>query len=72
MWSYYDGWSPLLMGGMMLFFWGGVIVLVVFAIRALSGPRHSGDQALETLRRRLAAGEISPEDFERTRKILQG
>jgi uncharacterized membrane protein len=54
----------------MVLFWGGVILLGVWAIRGFSGPRQTGDSAMETLRRRLAAGEISPEDFEKTRKAL--
>jgi putative membrane protein len=72
MWNYYDGWSWLWMGGMMLLLWGGVIALVIWAIRAYSGPTQTGDIALETLRRRLAAGEISQEEFEKTKTVLQG
>jgi putative membrane protein len=71
MWNYYDGWSWLLMVGLMLLFWGGLIALVIWGIRAFSGRRQTGDEALETLRRRLAAGEISQEDFEATKKVLQ-
>lgn len=72
MWGYYDGWNWLWMGGMMLLFWGGVIALVIWGVRSLSGPRHSGDPAVETLRRRLAAGEISQDEFDKTKRILQG
>ena len=58
---------------MMLLFWGGLIVLVVWAVRGFSGRRPAGaDSALDILRRRLAAGEISPEDYEQARKALQG
>lgn len=71
MWGYADGWSWLWMGGMMILFWGGVIALAVVFFRAMSGPR-GGDQALDLLRRRLAAGEISQEEFEKIRKTLQG
>lgn len=71
MWGYYDGWSWLWMAVMMIVFWGGIIALGVFAIRALTWPR-GGDQALDVLRRRLASGEISQEEFEKTRKALQG
>jgi uncharacterized membrane protein len=52
-------------------FWGAVIAVVVFAIRAMSGPRGRDDAALEILRRRLAAGEISPDDYEKARRLLQ-
>jgi len=72
MWGYADGSSWLWMVPMMLLFWGGVIALVIFAVRAFSGPRSTGDPAIETLRRRLAAGEISQEDFDKTKRILQG
>ena len=54
----------------MLLLWGGITALAVWGIRALSGPKVPGDTAMETLRRRLAAGEISPEDFEKTKKAL--
>jgi uncharacterized membrane protein len=59
------------MAGMMVLFWGGIIVLAVVAIRAFTGPK-SNDQALDVLRRRLAGGEITSEEFEKTRKALQG
>jgi uncharacterized membrane protein len=65
-----DGWSWLWMGGMMILFWGGLIVLGVWAIRAINGPRATADTALELLRKRLAAGEISAEEFEKTKKAL--
>ncbi|HZU15144.1 MAG TPA: SHOCT domain-containing protein [Candidatus Dormibacteraeota bacterium] len=68
---YYDGWSWLWMAAMVVLFWGGIVALIVFAVRALTGPK-AGDQALDVLRRRLAKGEISQEEFERTRRLLQG
>lgn len=70
-WGYHDGWSWLLMGAMMVLFWGGLAALIVFVVRAITGPRGD-DQALDALRRRLASGEISQEEFEKTRKVLQG
>ena len=69
--GYYDGWNALWMGGMMLLFWGGVIALVFFAVRAF-GSGKASDPAMDTLRRRLASGEINQEDFDKTRKALQG
>jgi putative membrane protein len=70
-WGYYDGWSWLLMAAMMLLFWGGVAALIVFVVRAITGPK-GGDQALDVLRQRLAGGEITQEEFEKTRRVLQG
>jgi putative membrane protein len=71
MWGY-DGLNWLWMAPMMVLIWGGVIALVVWGLRAFSGPRSSGGSAIETLRRRLAAGEISQDEFDKTKRILQG
>jgi putative membrane protein len=68
------GWGMML-GGilMMLLFWAGIFALAVVLIRSLPSSRtETPDTALETLRRRLAAGEITSEEFERLRKVLQG
>jgi len=72
MWGYYDGWNWFWMGGIVLMFGVGVIAVVIWAARTFSGPGRPGDPAIETLRRRLASGEISPEDFDKTRRILLG
>jgi len=72
MWGYNDGWQWLWMGGMMLVFWGGLIALVIWGLRAFARTRSTGDSAMETLRKRLAAGEISQEDFDKTKRVLQG
>ncbi len=71
MWGYYDGWSMVWMAAMMILFWGGVIALVAYGIRAFASGK-GGDPAMDTLRRRLASGDISQEDFDKTRKALQG
>ncbi len=72
MWPYYDGTGWIWLTVMMVVFWGGVIAVAIWAIRSFSGPRHGpGDDAMQTLRRRLASGEITQEEFERTRKLLQ-
>ena len=73
-WGTGGGWEMWIFGIlMMLLFWGGIAALVFFVVRALGGSRatHS-DSAMDTLRRRLAAGEITQEDFERIRKVIQG
>lgn len=71
-WGSGYGWGMMLGGSlMMLLFWGGLALLIVLLVRGFGGTRQA-DNASETLRRRLAAGEITPEDYERTRKMLQG
>ena len=72
MWGYFDGWNWILMGSMMLLVWGSVIALVIWGVRSFSGPRQRGDPAVEVLRRRLATGEISQDEFDKTKRILQG
>jgi putative membrane protein len=55
---------------MMLLFWGVLAVLIVWLVRRFSGPSIGPDTAQEVLKRRFAAGEISPEDYEKTRHAL--
>jgi putative membrane protein len=58
---------------MMVLFWGGLVLLVVWAIRAFGGRREGGsDNAVEVLKRRFAAGEITQDEFAKTRRVLEG
>lgn len=79
-----DGWGQMGWGGwigmtLMLIFWIAVVALIITAImRAGSrppalpeqGPTRP-DQSLTILRERLARGEITPDEYERTRQILE-
>lgn len=80
--SYYhghmDGWAMGLFGlGMMVFFWGGLAVLIVLAVRWLGdqnggfNPKRRTDP-LDILKERLARGEVDLEDYEARRKHLEG
>jgi putative membrane protein len=83
-WGHYDvGWGWMFFGGlMMLAFWGGLIVLVLFAVRAFfgSGPTSSPgesdsvpprqNRALDILKERYARGEISKVEYEQLREDL--
>lgn len=70
------GFTP--MGGigmslLMLSFWGLIIVLVVWGVRALAGGSSAGTNAraaLELLRERYARGEIDDREFEEKRRAL--
>lgn len=72
------GWGMGLLGGLgMLLFWGLIIGLVIWAIVALTrlsqaGPSRSSaaESALDILRRRLAAGEITPQEYDELRRKL--
>jgi putative membrane protein len=67
------GWWILMALGMVLF-WGLVVLGIVLVVRELT--RGRGGQAGETdamalLARRLAAGEISPEEYRERRAVLR-
>ena len=73
------GWGGWLVGGLvMLLFWGGLIALVVFTIRALAGANQnkstkapSGETALDILKRRYAQGEIDKAKYEAIRRDIE-
>ena len=72
------GWGGWIIGGlMMLLFWGGLIALLFFAIRALSssqkqtGNTASGETALDILKRRYAQGEIDKTEYESMRRDIE-
>lgn len=72
MWFGPGGWWMALW---MLLFWSGVIVLVVWAVRAATdGSRRGedGNRAIHILEERYARGEIDREEFEQRRSTLEG
>lgn len=69
MWNYGgDTWSWLWMTGAVIVFLIGIFFVVAWAARRSGATPH--DTSMDVLRRRLAAGEITPEEFEKTRKAL--
>jgi putative membrane protein len=73
-WGSGYGWGMALFGVVVMFvFWGGIALAIVYLVRSLDGSRPTQrDIAIDTLRRRLAEGDISSEEFERISKVLQG
>lgn len=64
------GWTIGLDGWLWMAAWALVIVvLVILVIRQPS--RSSRDEPLDILRARLARGEITPEEFEQARRLLE-
>ena len=62
---------------MMIAFWGGLILVVVLAIRWLSGSApHKRDEpvrrdrALDILKERFARGEIDKDEYEERKRLL--
>lgn len=77
MMGYFNGWNGWGMMGwyggiMMLLFWVAVVALAVWLVRALlpTERRDGRDPALDTLRQRYAAGEISAAEYEQARQAL--
>jgi putative membrane protein len=63
---------------MMILFWGGLILLIVLAVRYLGhgsaggGERLTGAKTLQILEERFARGEIDKEEFEQRKRALSG
>jgi uncharacterized membrane protein len=64
-------WLGLLWLVIFLLFWGCLLALLIWAVRSTAGTRHTHDTPSEVLRRRLAAGEISEEEYERIQSVLR-
>jgi putative membrane protein len=72
MMGYYGPWMWLLGTLTMLLFWGALIVLIVWAVRQFTpGQRPPAGDPMTILRRRLAAGEITQEQFDQIRRTLE-
>jgi uncharacterized membrane protein len=70
MWGY-NAVDALWMLPVMFLVWGLVIAAIAVVVRALAPARQHGDEAMQILRRRLATGEITQDEYERSRKVLQ-
>lgn len=71
------GWGlAMALGGLaMLAFWGAAIVASILVVRALTGagrsPTPPQDLALDSLKRRYAAGELTREQYDEMRRVLE-
>lgn len=74
-----NGWWGIGMGLFWLLILAGLVILVIWALRALSAspgpplpppPAAAVDEPMMILRRRLANGDITPEEYEARRKAL--
>jgi putative membrane protein len=70
MWGWGVGWWWLVMPIGMGIFWGGVIALIIWAIRRFTEGRGGGGNAVEIARSRYARGDISREEFDQIRRDL--
>ena len=73
-----SGYGHAMFGPFMWLFWLVLLVVVIIALRVLSGGAARGDgpgakqTPLELLEERYARGEIDEEEFERRRRTLRG
>jgi putative membrane protein len=75
MWYYggagWVGWLGMALS--MIVFWGAIILLVVWAVRSSSHPAEPrSSTALNILQERLAKGEITPEEYNQRKLLIQG
>ena len=71
MWPYYvNGMNWLVATVMMVVFWTAVIFAIGALIRTLWTKSDGRDEAMATLRHRLATGEITPDEFESRKRVL--
>ena len=64
------GWTMGFEGWLWMAAWAAVLVVVVWLL-VREPHRSTPDDALETLRARLARGEISSDEFEKARRLLE-
>ena len=72
MWMGYNALSWIWMIPMMVIVWGVAIAVAVVAIDAAYARRSNRDAPMEKLRHRLAAGEISRDEFEHIKQLIGG
>ncbi len=65
------GWWMIFGVLFMILFWGGIIALIVWGIKRLSGHGNGGNPTpLEIAKLRYARGEITKEQFEQIKRDL--
>ncbi|HLW46524.1 MAG TPA: SHOCT domain-containing protein [bacterium] len=65
--GYGPGWGPMIFGWVWMLVFVAAIVAVIVLITRAPGTRYT-DTALEVLRRRYAAGELTKEQFEQMKR----
>ena len=65
------GWTMGLDGWLWMGAWILALAVMVWLLVRAPARRPERDEALEVLRSRLARGEITPEEFERARGLLE-
>ena len=64
------GWTMGLDGWLWMGAWIAALAVMVWFLVRTPARRPERDEALEVLRNRLARGEITPDEFERARSLL--
>ena len=69
MWNWGMGWLGWLF---MMGWWVLVVAAIVWLVRAAPGPAHRSTTARSLLDERLAAGEVTLEEYQVRRRVLDG
>lgn len=68
-------WPGIFWSIVFLLFWGGLLALLIWAVRLSASSRRDNHDSHESneeiLRRRVANGDISPEEYEYIRDMLR-
>lgn len=65
------GWTMSPEGWLWMIAWVVILLVAVWLLTRAPARHERGEEPLEMLRSRLARGEISPEEFERARALLE-
>lgn len=65
-----NGWMGLMMGGIMILFWGGILTIGYYLIKSIIRGNGNQTGALQILQERFARGEISESEYEQMKRKL--
>lgn len=67
----YDWPWTLLWLAFAVLFWGSLMAILIWAVRLAIRPKRNQDRTMQVLLRRLAAGEITRDEYERIKRLVQ-
>lgn len=65
-----NSWAGLIMGGVMILFWGGILTIGYYLIKSLIQGNGNQSAALRILQERFARGEISESEYQQMKTRL--
>jgi uncharacterized membrane protein len=65
-----NGWTGIIMGGVMILFWGGILTVGYYLIKSLIQGNGNQSTALRILQERFTRGEISESEYDQMKVKL--